>query len=94
MKKIKQLIEFIQNLKYTGWSFLFAWYDLWIGMYFDKKKNWLYILPVPMLGVIIKFENQNDLADKALRLYYSLSKEQLEIIYEKHHNNNHGTKES
>lgn len=35
-------------------EFLFAWYDLWIGIFYDKKKNWLYILPLPMLGVIIK----------------------------------------
>tara|TARA_R110002124_G_scaffold281430_1_gene455745 strand:+ start:95864 stop:96007 length:144 start_codon:yes stop_codon:yes gene_type:complete len=34
---------------------LFAWYDLWIGVFYDKNKNWLYILPVPMFGVILKF---------------------------------------
>jgi hypothetical protein len=34
--------------------FLFAWYDLWVGAFYDKKNNWLYILPVPMIGLIIK----------------------------------------
>lgn len=36
-------------------QFLFAWYDLWIGFFYDKNKNWIYILPLPMMGIIIKF---------------------------------------
>lgn len=36
---------------------IFAWYDLWVGFFYDTKKKWLYIFPVPMLGVIIKFNN-------------------------------------
>jgi len=36
-------------------SFLFAWYDLWIGAYWDKAHKWLYILPLPMCGIILKF---------------------------------------
>jgi len=34
---------------------LFAWYDLWVGLFWDKKKKWLYILPFPCLGIILKF---------------------------------------
>jgi hypothetical protein len=37
---------------------LFAWYDLWIGFFWDSKKRWLYILPVPMFGLILKFEKK------------------------------------
>lgn len=33
---------------------LFAWYDLWIGIFYDKKQNWIYILPIPMFGLIVK----------------------------------------
>lgn len=28
-------------------SFFFAWYDLWIGFYFDNKSKALYICPIP-----------------------------------------------
>lgn len=37
-------------------SFLFAWYDMWIGFFWDKKKHWLYFLPIPMCGIIFKFQ--------------------------------------
>lgn len=36
-------------------NLIFAWYDLWIGLYYDRKNNWLYILPFPCCGVVIKF---------------------------------------
>ena len=35
-------------------SFIFAWYDLWIGLYYDRERSWLYILPIPMVGIILK----------------------------------------
>ncbi len=42
-------------------KFLFAWYDLWIGFFWDSKKKWLYILPLPMIGIIINlnYEKRN-----------------------------------
>lgn len=33
------------------WEFFFAWYDLWIGAYWDRKVRVLYICPLPMVGV-------------------------------------------
>jgi hypothetical protein len=37
---------------------LFAWYDLWVGAYWDRKGRRLYILPIPMVGVVIQFPVQ------------------------------------
>ncbi len=34
---------------------LFAWYDLWIGAYWDRSGKRLYLLPLPMIGVVIQF---------------------------------------
>lgn len=34
---------------------IFAWYDLWVGAFWDGKKRRLYVLPVPCLGVVIQF---------------------------------------
>jgi len=28
------------------------WFDFWVGVYYDKKKNIVYIFPVPTLGVV------------------------------------------
>lgn len=36
----------------------FAWYDMWIGAYYDRHQNRLYILPVPCLGIMICWENR------------------------------------
>lgn len=34
---------------------LFAWYDLWVGIFWDRAKRRLYVLPIPMIGVVIDF---------------------------------------
>lgn len=36
----------------------FAWYDFWVGIYYDTKKNIIYICPIPMFGVQIKFKRE------------------------------------
>lgn len=36
-------------------SFLFAWYDFWVGAYWDRKNRKLYVLPVPCLGFVVHF---------------------------------------
>lgn len=33
-----------------------AWYDMWVGMYWDRAKRRLYILPVPCIGIYIEVE--------------------------------------
>lgn len=33
---------------------VFRWYDFYCGFYYNRKKKWLYIFPIPMIGLIIK----------------------------------------
>lgn len=34
---------------------LFAWYDLWIGVFIDAGKRRVYILPLPCIGIIVEY---------------------------------------
>jgi len=43
-------------------SFIFAWYDLWIGAFWDKKKRWLYLFLIPCFGIIIKLKEKDELS--------------------------------
>ena len=31
---------------------IFAWYDLWVGLFVDLKKKRVYFFPVPTLGLV------------------------------------------
>jgi hypothetical protein len=39
-------------------SFLFAWYDFWVGFFYDKRKKILYFFPIPMLGIMFTFPDK------------------------------------
>jgi hypothetical protein len=34
---------------------LFAWYDLWVGAFWDQKNRRLYVLPFPCIGLVFDF---------------------------------------
>jgi hypothetical protein len=42
---------------------LFAWYDLWIGVFWDRKARKLYILPMPCIGIVIEFRRERPRAE-------------------------------
>lgn len=47
---------------------MFAWYDLWLGVFVDKDRRRVYVFPIPMFGVCFEFRRwfwSRDAADKA-----------------------------
>lgn len=34
---------------------IFAWYDFWVGAYWSQETRTLYILPLPMFGLKVRF---------------------------------------
>ncbi len=37
-------------------ALLFAWYDMWIGAYYDRAWRVLYVCPLPMVVIEIRFD--------------------------------------
>ena len=33
---------------------LMRWYDFWVGVYWDRKRKYLYLLPIPCFGLVIE----------------------------------------
>lgn len=38
---------------------IFAWYDFWIGLFWDSKKKWLYLFLIPTIGIIFQFNKKS-----------------------------------
>jgi len=45
-------------------KFLFAWYDLWVGAYWDRRCRTLYICPLPCCVIRIRFPMPNVIRDE------------------------------
>ena len=47
-------------MKKIKFKFMFAWYDIWVGIFIDTKKKVVYIFNVTMLGIKIWKEEDNE----------------------------------
>ena len=45
----------VRDRRATGMKIrpIFAWYDLWVGIYIDRENRRVYVLPVPCFGIVI-----------------------------------------
>lgn len=51
----------------AAWSVrpIFAWYDLWVGFYWDPAKRRLFFMPLPCVGLVFQFRKpENDQAER------------------------------
>lgn len=44
----------VELFKYKNITLIWAWYDMWIGCFFDQDKQRFYIFLVPMLGIKVQ----------------------------------------
>ncbi len=36
--------------------FIVAWYDFWIGCFYDRKLHRVYVFPIPMVGICVDYD--------------------------------------
>jgi hypothetical protein len=37
---------------------IFAWYDIWVGVFIDRPKCRIYVLPIPCFGIVIDWSGE------------------------------------
>lgn len=58
---------------------IFAWYDFWVGFFYDLKKSVLYIFPFPMIGLKV-FIVPKDHRIETVESYWQDGKEKITYI--------------
>jgi len=58
---MKQLTKVRFTKHYFGigivWYIMFAWRDLWIGVYYDRRMGKIYFCLIPTIVLVIRFNN-------------------------------------
>lgn len=37
---------------------IFAWFDLWIGVFIDRPRHRVYVFPIPCFGIVITWGSE------------------------------------
>lgn len=37
---------------------MFAWFDLWVGVFIDRPKRRVFIFPIPCCGIVIDWSGE------------------------------------
>lgn len=45
----------------VGTEIIFRWYDLWVGVYIDRKNQVVYVFLLPCFGLSIPYSNDRGL---------------------------------
>jgi hypothetical protein len=40
-------------------NIIFAWYDFWVGLFYDRNNRTIYFFPIPMIGLKISLKHSN-----------------------------------
>lgn len=52
---------------------IFAWYDLWIGVFIDRPKQRVFIFPMPCVGLVIeRAVRERDGLEMAIEMAYGI----------------------
>jgi hypothetical protein len=49
-----------------------AWYDFWVGFFWDRAKRRLYILPIPCIGIVIDFAESTQYMGTLYRIAWKM----------------------
>jgi hypothetical protein len=41
----------VRDRQHVHWRIFFAWYDIWVGVFIQRKKRRVYFLPLPFCGI-------------------------------------------
>ena len=56
---------------------IFAWYDIWVGVFVDRKKRRVYVFPAPVLGLVVDWSNHAESSRRSGKLTRELDETRL-----------------